>query len=161
MTPSLGAHTVAPMTQVTPPGWYPDPGHAGDGPRHERWWDGGRWTDSLRPAGGPAGAAPGTGQGWGRPRPGAPAPGSRTPRRRSRGGRPGRWSPRWWAWRFSPGSAAACTPSPRTARTSGAAQPGTTARGSGGHRGRRGGRGDRRGQRHRPAGAGGVDRGVG
>ncbi|WP_163008344.1 DUF2510 domain-containing protein, partial [Streptomyces sp. S5] len=39
------------MTQVTPPGWYPDPGHEGDGPRQERWWDGGRWTDSLRPAG--------------------------------------------------------------------------------------------------------------
>ncbi|MFD6865486.1 DUF2510 domain-containing protein [Streptomyces diastaticus] len=63
------------MTQVTPPGWYPDPGHAGDGPRQERWWDGGRWADSLRPAGGPAGAAPGTGQGWGRPAPWGPGPG--------------------------------------------------------------------------------------
>ncbi|WDV30695.1 DUF2510 domain-containing protein [Streptomyces sp. AD16] len=90
------------------PGWYPDPGHEGDGPRQERWWDGGRWTDSLRPAGGPGAPAP-------RPRPtGAARPpgptGSRTPRRRSRGERPGRWSRRWWAWWCSPASAAGCTP---------------------------------------------------
>ncbi|WP_327371492.1 DUF2510 domain-containing protein [Streptomyces sp. NBC_01217] len=36
------------MTQTTPPGWHPDPGHTGTGPAHERWWDGNRWTDHLR-----------------------------------------------------------------------------------------------------------------
>ncbi|WP_446049025.1 DUF2510 domain-containing protein, partial [Streptomyces albidoflavus] len=55
------------MTQVTPPGWYPDPGHEGDGPRQERWWDGGRWTDSLRPAGGPGAPGPQAAPGWGGP----------------------------------------------------------------------------------------------
>lgn len=38
------------MTQVTPPGWYPDPGQTSDGPRTERWWDGSAWTDRIRPA---------------------------------------------------------------------------------------------------------------
>ncbi|MEV0179123.1 DUF2510 domain-containing protein [Streptomyces sp. NPDC050625] len=47
------------MTQVTPPGWYPDPGQTNDGPPTERWWDGGAWTDQTRPAG--SGAA------WGPP----------------------------------------------------------------------------------------------
>ncbi|MFF9349247.1 DUF2510 domain-containing protein [Streptomyces sp. NPDC014734] len=36
------------MTQTSPPGWHPDPGHTGIGPLHERWWDGNRWTDHLR-----------------------------------------------------------------------------------------------------------------
>ncbi|MFJ8861953.1 DUF2510 domain-containing protein [Streptomyces sp. NPDC102451] len=36
------------MTQTTPPGWHPDPGHSGIGPLQERWWDGSRWTDQLR-----------------------------------------------------------------------------------------------------------------
>ncbi|WP_066951056.1 DUF2510 domain-containing protein [Streptomyces lushanensis] len=36
------------MTYTTPPGWYPDPGHSGDGPQQERWWDGSAWTDELR-----------------------------------------------------------------------------------------------------------------
>ncbi|MEV0041329.1 DUF2510 domain-containing protein, partial [Streptomyces sp. NPDC050804] len=36
------------MTYTTPPGWYPDPGHSGDGPQRERWWDGSAWTDELR-----------------------------------------------------------------------------------------------------------------
>ncbi|MGQ4486427.1 DUF2510 domain-containing protein [Streptomyces sp. SAS_281] len=36
------------MTQTTPPGWHPDPGYSGFGPRHERWWDGTQWTDHLR-----------------------------------------------------------------------------------------------------------------
>lgn len=36
------------MTQTSPPGWHPDPGHTGTGPLHERWWDGNRWTDHLR-----------------------------------------------------------------------------------------------------------------
>lgn len=39
------------MTQVTPPGWYPDPGQTNDGPANERWWDGKAWTDQTRPAG--------------------------------------------------------------------------------------------------------------
>ncbi|WP_369363063.1 DUF2510 domain-containing protein [Streptomyces sp. CG4] len=39
------------MTQVTPPGWYPDPGQTNDGPPTERWWDGKAWTDRTRPAG--------------------------------------------------------------------------------------------------------------
>ncbi|MFF0836360.1 MULTISPECIES: DUF2510 domain-containing protein [unclassified Streptomyces] len=39
------------MTQVTPPGWYPDPGQTNDGPPTERWWDGSAWTDRTRPAG--------------------------------------------------------------------------------------------------------------
>ncbi|MFE2944097.1 DUF2510 domain-containing protein [Streptomyces sp. NPDC059255] len=38
------------MTYTTPPGWHPDPGHSGDGPRQERWWDGSAWTDELRAA---------------------------------------------------------------------------------------------------------------
>lgn len=37
------------MTQVTPPGWYPDPGQTSDGPATERWWDGKAWTDRIRP----------------------------------------------------------------------------------------------------------------
>ncbi|MGW1799221.1 DUF2510 domain-containing protein [Streptomyces sp. NPDC001984] len=39
------------MTQVTPPGWYPDPGQTNDGPPTERWWDGKAWTEQTRPAG--------------------------------------------------------------------------------------------------------------
>ncbi|MFD5268505.1 DUF2510 domain-containing protein [Streptomyces sp. NPDC058335] len=39
------------MTQVTPPGWYPDPGQTSDAPPTERWWDGKAWTDQTRPAG--------------------------------------------------------------------------------------------------------------
>ena len=50
-------HTVAPMTQVTPPGWYPDPGQKPEGPRTERWWDGSVWTEQTRAA--ETGAAPG------------------------------------------------------------------------------------------------------
>lgn len=46
------------MTQVTPPGWYPDPGQKSDGPPTERWWDGKAWTDQVRPAGSAAGWAP-------------------------------------------------------------------------------------------------------
>jgi hypothetical protein len=33
---------------TTPPGWYPDPGHTGNGPARERWWDGSVWTDHTR-----------------------------------------------------------------------------------------------------------------
>ncbi|MEU8472043.1 DUF2510 domain-containing protein [Streptomyces sp. NPDC029006] len=46
------------MTQVTPPGWYPDPGQTHDGPPTERWWDGKAWTDRTRPAGTPASWGP-------------------------------------------------------------------------------------------------------
>ncbi|MFD0111765.1 DUF2510 domain-containing protein [Streptomyces sp. NPDC001939] len=45
------------MTQVTPPGWYPDPGQKPEGPRTERWWDGSVWTEQTRAA--ETGAAPG------------------------------------------------------------------------------------------------------
>ncbi|MFJ4713351.1 DUF2510 domain-containing protein [Streptomyces sp. NPDC088785] len=38
------------MTSQTPAGWYPDPGQVPGGPRTERWWDGGRWTEQVRPA---------------------------------------------------------------------------------------------------------------
>ncbi|MFJ9624912.1 DUF2510 domain-containing protein [Streptomyces sp. NPDC101181] len=38
------------MTQMTPPGWHPDPGHSGNGPAQERWWDGARWTGHVRPS---------------------------------------------------------------------------------------------------------------
>ncbi|MFH9431547.1 DUF2510 domain-containing protein [Streptomyces sp. NPDC017615] len=49
------------MTQVTPPGWYPDPGQTHDAPPTERWWDGNAWTAQVRPAGtAPAWGAPGT-----------------------------------------------------------------------------------------------------
>jgi hypothetical protein len=44
------------MTQVTPPGWYPDPGQTTDGPRTERWWDGNVWTDQVRAVGSAAGS---------------------------------------------------------------------------------------------------------
>ncbi|MFF2650344.1 DUF2510 domain-containing protein [Streptomyces sp. NPDC058045] len=47
------------MTQVTPPGWYPDPGQTSEGPRTERWWDGGAWTAQTRAATAPAPGAPG------------------------------------------------------------------------------------------------------
>ncbi|KUO04939.1 DUF2510 domain-containing protein [Streptomyces sp. DSM 15324] len=46
------------MTQVTPPGWYPDPGQTNDGPATERWWDGKAWTDQTRPAGSAAAWGP-------------------------------------------------------------------------------------------------------
>ncbi|MFC7882246.1 DUF2510 domain-containing protein [Streptomyces sp. NPDC057376] len=57
------------MTQVTPPGWYPDPGQKQDGPATERWWDGRAWTDQVRPAGPAAAAGPPPEQ------PPAPSPG--------------------------------------------------------------------------------------
>ncbi|MFD4628693.1 DUF2510 domain-containing protein [Streptomyces sp. NPDC058284] len=40
------------MTQMTPPGWYPDPGQIAGGPPTERWWDGNVWTDQVRAAAG-------------------------------------------------------------------------------------------------------------
>lgn len=53
---------VCVVTNSTPPGWHPDPGHTGDGPRQERWWDGTAWSGELRPAPpgawGPPGAPP-------------------------------------------------------------------------------------------------------
>lgn len=49
------------MTQLTPPGWYPDPGQTSDGPATERWWDGKAWTDQTRPAGSAAGWGPPSG----------------------------------------------------------------------------------------------------
>ncbi len=45
---SLNTHTVLTVTQMSPPGWHPDPGYSGIGPLQERWWDGTRWTDDLR-----------------------------------------------------------------------------------------------------------------
>ncbi|SHM47296.1 DUF2510 domain-containing protein [Actinacidiphila paucisporea] len=44
------------MTTTTPPGWYPEPGHTGNGPAMERWWDGSAWTEYTRTA--PVPAAP-------------------------------------------------------------------------------------------------------
>ncbi|RLL65894.1 DUF2510 domain-containing protein [Streptomyces sp. Z26] len=38
---------------TTPPGWYPDPGHTGNGPALERWWDGAAWTEHTRAPGYP------------------------------------------------------------------------------------------------------------
>ncbi|WP_327291991.1 DUF2510 domain-containing protein [Streptomyces sp. NBC_01198] len=38
------------MTTTTPPGWYPEPGHTGNGPAMERWWDGSAWTEYTRTA---------------------------------------------------------------------------------------------------------------
>ncbi|WP_183091242.1 DUF2510 domain-containing protein [Streptomyces radicis] len=38
------------MSATTPPGWYPDPGHTGDGPAPERRWDGTAWTGETRSA---------------------------------------------------------------------------------------------------------------
>ncbi|MDX3643424.1 DUF2510 domain-containing protein, partial [Streptomyces sp. MB09-02B] len=46
------------MTQVTPPGWYPDPGQKSDAPATERWWDGKAWTDQVRPVASAAGFGP-------------------------------------------------------------------------------------------------------
>lgn len=78
------------MTQVTPPGWYPDPGQTHDGPPTERWWDGKAWTDRVRPAGTaapwgppaqvPPADQPGTGQpGTGGAEPGRASDDGRTP----------------------------------------------------------------------------------
>ncbi|WP_037914404.1 DUF2510 domain-containing protein [Actinacidiphila yeochonensis] len=41
------------MTTTTPPGWYPEPGHTGNGPAMERWWNGTEWTEYTRTAPGP------------------------------------------------------------------------------------------------------------
>ncbi|WP_200301228.1 DUF2510 domain-containing protein [Streptomyces adelaidensis] len=46
------------MTQVTPPGWYPDPGQTSDAPATERWWDGNAWTDQVRSVGSATGFGP-------------------------------------------------------------------------------------------------------
>ncbi|WP_405607305.1 DUF2510 domain-containing protein [Streptomyces sp. NBC_01508] len=64
------------MTQTTPPGWYPDPGHEGEGPPQERWWDGSAWTDMVRSDSAAAWSAPaGTGAPGGMPPyPAAPPP---------------------------------------------------------------------------------------
>ncbi|WP_434599196.1 DUF2510 domain-containing protein [Streptomyces sp. A5-4] len=58
------------MTHQTPPGWHSDPGHTGDGPALQRWWDGSRWTDETRPA--PPPHIPGPGAAWPPPEPKAP-----------------------------------------------------------------------------------------
>ncbi|MBY8882527.1 DUF2510 domain-containing protein [Actinacidiphila acidipaludis] len=47
------------MTTTTPPGWYPEPGHTGNGPAMERWWDGTAWTEYTRTAPAPNAAQPG------------------------------------------------------------------------------------------------------
>ncbi|MFF2189311.1 DUF2510 domain-containing protein [Streptomyces sp. NPDC058155] len=65
------------MTQTTPPGWYPDPGHEGEGPLQERWWDGSAWTDMVRADPATAWSAPsGPGAPGLPPYPAAPPPGA-------------------------------------------------------------------------------------
>ncbi|MEU8826917.1 DUF2510 domain-containing protein [Streptomyces sp. NPDC048636] len=69
------------MTTNTPPGWYTDPGDAGNGPGVERWWNGSAWTEYTRGGSGTPGMSygaptlpghlpgqPGGGQGAGRGR---------------------------------------------------------------------------------------------
>lgn len=46
------------MTTTTPPGWYPEPGHTGNGPAMERWWDGSAWSEYTRTAPAPPAAPP-------------------------------------------------------------------------------------------------------
>ncbi|MEE4542995.1 DUF2510 domain-containing protein [Streptomyces sp. V4-01] len=46
------------MTTTTPPGWYPEPGHTGNSPAMERWWDGSAWTEYTRTAPAPNPAQP-------------------------------------------------------------------------------------------------------
>jgi uncharacterized protein DUF2510 len=41
---------VTAVTTNTPPGWYAEPGHTGNGPAMERWWDGNAWTEYTRTA---------------------------------------------------------------------------------------------------------------
>lgn len=50
----LRAGYRTPVSNSTPPGWYPVPGVDGT-PGHERWWDGNAWTNEVRPLGGVAG----------------------------------------------------------------------------------------------------------
>ncbi|MFD9872264.1 DUF2510 domain-containing protein [Streptomyces niveus] len=65
------------MTQTTPPGWYPDPGHEGEGPPQERWWDGSAWTDMVRADSAATWSAPsGPGAPGMPPYPAAPPPGA-------------------------------------------------------------------------------------
>ena len=66
------------MTQVTPPGWYPDPGQTSDAPATERWWDGKTWTDQTRPADRPRGSAPRPASGRSVPPGAGPYPPGRT-----------------------------------------------------------------------------------
>ncbi|MFI0720149.1 DUF2510 domain-containing protein [Streptomyces sp. NPDC021224] len=69
------------MTTSTPPGWYPEPGHTGNSPAMERWWDGSVWTEYTRTAPVPPTAppvypgSPQAGYGYGAP---APDAGKRT-----------------------------------------------------------------------------------
>ncbi|MFJ9373142.1 DUF2510 domain-containing protein [Streptomyces sp. NPDC101455] len=74
------------MTQVTPPGWYPDPGQTNDSPTAERWWDGKAWTDRTRPAGSGAEWGPPTEPPYGGAYPAYPAQPPAPPRRNLRTG---------------------------------------------------------------------------
>ncbi|RKN38168.1 DUF2510 domain-containing protein [Streptomyces hoynatensis] len=64
------------MGMTTPPGWYPDPDHPGDGPAPERRWDGTAWTGLPRAPGEAAatGPAPAAFPPAGRPTPPGGAP---------------------------------------------------------------------------------------
>ncbi|MEU6081218.1 DUF2510 domain-containing protein [Streptomyces sp. NPDC047108] len=58
------------MSITTPPGWYPDPGQAIQGPALERFWDGSTWTDYTRePQGAVASQIPPSHHGFGPPQP--------------------------------------------------------------------------------------------
>ncbi|MER5495118.1 DUF2510 domain-containing protein [Streptomyces sp. NPDC002490] len=52
------------MTQMTPPGWYPDPGQRSDAPTTERWWDGTAWTEQTRVLGAAGAWGPPTAPAW-------------------------------------------------------------------------------------------------
>src|SRR4051794_23310339 len=55
---SCWGHRVTAVTTTTPPGWYPEPGHTGNSPAMERWWDGSTWTEYTRTAPAPQPAQP-------------------------------------------------------------------------------------------------------
>lgn len=70
------------MSANSSPGWYPDPGHAGNGPAPERWWDGAAWTGRTRAPAEPEPPAPDPADAGRRPEPRRAPAGTREPGRR-------------------------------------------------------------------------------